>query len=47
MKEKRVNARLDPSLWAAFYRALRANGMTFTGWLRSEAAKFVKKHEEK
>ncbi len=46
MEQKRVTARMSHKLWGAFYTALRAQGMTFNGWLRKEAAEFVNKHKE-
>jgi len=46
MEQKRVTARMSFKLWGEFYAALRAEGMTFNGWLRKEAAEFVKQRKE-
>ena len=47
MKQKRVVGRMDINLYIEFYATLRAQGMTFSGWLRKEADKFTKKYKER
>lgn len=47
MKQKRIVATIDYTLWKELSATLRAKGMTLTGWLRTAATDFVNNNKEK